>query len=68
MIIIKYKLGMKHEQNTVSGKFNITVTVSEHELSAIDAYLRPFCGSRGPFIRQLVLDKIGYTPAKEAEK
>ena len=59
---------MKCDYKGLEPKMNITVVVSKHELEAIDAYLRPFCGSRGPFIRQLVLDKIGYTPAKEAEK
>lgn len=54
---------MKHVQNVVNAKkYNITVVVSHEELAAIDEYLRPFCGSRGPFIRQLVLEKVGFKP------
>lgn len=56
---------MEYDLSKQNQKTNITVIVSKQELDAIDAYLRPFCGSRGPFIRQLVLDKIGYVPAKE---
>ena len=59
---------MKYSQMSKNAKTNITVVVSAQELAAIDAYLRPLCGSRGPFIRQLVLDKIGYKPAEGNSK
>lgn len=59
---------MKYSQMSKNAKTNITVVVSAQELAAIDAYLRPFCGSRGPFIRQLVLDKIGYKPSEGNSK
>lgn len=46
---------------------SITLTVSPDELRAIDNYLKPLFGKRGPFIRQTVLDKIGYKPKEEAD-
>ena len=56
---------MKHEINVIEQKFNITVTVSANELAAIDRYLRPLCGKRGPFIRQVILEKVGYKPEED---
>lgn len=58
---------MKHEINVVEQKFNITVTVSANELAAIDRYLRPLCGKRGPFIRQVILEKVGYKPEEDKQ-
>lgn len=58
---------MKQEQMGGNDKFNITITVSKCELNAIDAFLKPLCGKRGPFIKQIVLEKIGYKE-KEAAK
>lgn len=58
---------MKHEVNVVEQKFNITVTVSANELAAIDRYLQPLCGKRGPFIRQIILEKVGYKPEEEKQ-
>ena len=55
---------MKHEVNVVEQKFNITVTVSANELAEIDRYL---CGKRGPFIRQIILEKVGYKPEEEKQ-
>lgn len=62
-----YNQDMKQERMGETNKFNITVTVNKHELKAIDDFLKPFCGSRGPFIKKIVLDKIGYTAQQEAE-
>lgn len=58
---------MKHDYNIVKPKINITVAISPDELRAIDNYLKPMCGKRGPFIKQAVLDKIGYKPKEEAD-
>ena len=58
---------MKHEINVIEQKFNITVTVSANELAAIDRYLRPLCGKRGPFIRQVILEKVGYNPEEDKQ-
>lgn len=59
---------MNNSQKSIySDKVNITVVVNRQELEAIDAFIKPFCGSRGPFIKKIVLDKIGYTAQQEAE-
>lgn len=55
------------QKSTCNDKVNITVVVSRKELEAIDTFLKPFCGSRGPFIKQLVLEKIGYKEKETAE-
>lgn len=60
---------MNNSQMSKKTTVNITVVVTTEEMDAINEYLRPFCGSKGPFIRQLVLDKIGYKqPTDEAKK
>jgi len=66
-IKIWYIRSMKQNYNCVTAKYNITVTVSEKELAAIDRYLQPLCGKRGPFIRQIILEKVGYKPEEEKQ-
>lgn len=66
-IKIWYIRSMKQNYNCVTAKYNITVTVSANELAAIDRYLRPLCGKRGPFIRQIILEKVGYKPKEEKQ-
>ncbi len=66
-IKIWYIRSMKQNYNCVTAKYNITVTVSEEELAAIDRYLQPLCGKRGPFIRQIILEKVGYQPKEEKQ-
>ena len=58
---------MKQNYNCVTAKYNITVAVSANELAAIDRYLQPLCGKRGPFIRQIILEKVGYKPEEEKQ-
>ena len=65
---MRYIKSMNNSQKSIcNDKVNITVVVSRKELDAIDAFLKPFCGSRGPFIKQIVLEKIGYKEKEAAE-
>ena len=68
LIKIWYIRSMKQNYNCVTAKYNITVTVSANELAAIDRYLQPLCGKRGPFIRQIILEKVGYKPTEEEKQ
>ena len=65
IIKIWYIRNVEHNYNSVVQKYNITVTVSEEELAAIDRYLQPLCGKRGPFIRKIILEKVGYQSEKK---